>query len=186
MALLRKWQPVENLVSPKTLPEIWHRHIADSLQLLRFFPNDRRWLDLGSGAGLPGMVLAICLPPGGAVHMVESNRRKCAFLRAAIRETGAAATVYEGRIEDVLANWTVPVDRVTARALASLVELLTLAEPVMAKGVRAAFMKGQEAEREIDEARRRWSFTVARHESLTGEGGVILDIGALRRAGESE
>jgi 16S rRNA (guanine527-N7)-methyltransferase len=132
------------------------------------------------------MVLAICLGPDGEVHLIESNRRKCAFLRAAIRETGIAAKVHEGRIEDVLANWTAPVDRVTARALASLTELLALAEPVMAKGVPAAFMKGQEAEREIDEARKRWSFTVARHESLTGEGGVILDIGSLRRAGESE
>ncbi|MEJ0011339.1 MAG: 16S rRNA (guanine(527)-N(7))-methyltransferase RsmG [Bauldia sp.] len=183
VALLRKWQPAENLVSPKTLPEIWRRHIADSAQLLRLFPRDKRWIDLGAGAGLPGMVLAICLE-GGVVHLVESNRRKCAFLRAAIRETGAAAQVHEGRIEDVLAGWTEPVDRVTARALAPLDALLGLAEPVMAKGVPAAFMKGQDAEAELSEARRRWSFSVNRHESLTGEG-VILDIGALRRAGES-
>jgi 16S rRNA (guanine527-N7)-methyltransferase len=185
VALLRKWQHAENLVSPKTLGEIWRRHIADSLQLLRFFPGDRRWLDLGSGGGLPGMVLAICLPLGSMVHLVESNRRKCAFLRAAVRETGAAAQVHEGRIEEALAGWTEPVDRVTARALAPLSELLDLAEPVMKKGVPAAFMKGLEADREIAKARERWSFTVARHESVTGEGGVILDIGMLRRAGES-
>jgi 16S rRNA (guanine527-N7)-methyltransferase len=186
VALLRKWQPAENLVSPKTLPEIWRRHVADSAQLLGLFPRDRRWIDLGAGGGFPGMVLAICLGAEGEVHLVESNRRKCAFLRAAIRETGVAAQVHEGRIEDVLARWTVPVDRITARALASLTELLALAEPLMAKGIPAAFMKGQEAEREIDEARKRWGFTVARHESITGEGGVILDIGGLRRASESE
>lgn len=185
VALLRKWQPAENLISPKTLAELWRRHIADSLQLLRFFPDDRRWLDLGSGGGFPGMVLAICLAPGSLVHLVESNRRKCAFLRAAIRETGAAARVHEGRIEDVLAHWTEPVDRVTARGVAPLVELLGLAEPVMAAGVPAAFMKGHEAEREIAEARRRWRFTVARHESIVGEGGVVLDIEGLQRT-ESE
>lgn len=186
VALLRKWQPAENLVSPKTLPEIWRRHVADSAQLLRLFPQDRKWIDLGAGGGFPGMVLAICLGTEGQVHLVESNRRKCAFLRAAIRETGAQAKVYEGRIEDVLFGWTEPVDRVTARALASLAELLRLAEPVMSKGIPAAFMKGQEAGREISEAHARWSFTVARHESLTGEGGVILDIAGLRRTGESE
>jgi 16S rRNA (guanine527-N7)-methyltransferase len=183
VALLRKWQPAENLVSPKTLPEIWKRHVADSAQLVKLFPEARRWLDLGSGAGFPGLVIAIV----GGVHvdLVESNRRKCAFLRAAIRETGATATVHEGRIEEVLANWSAPVDRITARALAPLGDLLALAEPAMTKGVPAAFMKGQEAEREIAEARRQWNFTVGRHPSITGEGGVILDIGALRRGGES-
>jgi 16S rRNA (guanine527-N7)-methyltransferase len=185
VALLRKWQPAENLVSPKTLPELWRRHIADSVQLLRLFPEDRRWLDLGSGAGLPGMVLAICLPPGGIVHLVESNRRKCAFLRAAVRETNAPAEVHEGRIENVLAVWSEPVDRVTARALASLPTLLDLAAPVMSTGVPAAFMKGQEAPAEIEEARRSWQFDVIPHESLTGEGGAILDISGLRRRDES-
>ncbi|HVY20030.1 MAG TPA: 16S rRNA (guanine(527)-N(7))-methyltransferase RsmG [Bauldia sp.] len=186
VGLLRKWQPAENLISPKTLPEIWRRHIADAAQLVRLYPSDRRWIDLGSGAGLPGLVIAICLASGSMVHMVESNRRKCAFLRAAIRETGAPADVYEGRVEDVLDQWTEPVDRVTARALAPLAQLLKLAKPVMAKGVPAAFMKGQGWEAEVEVGRRDWNFDLATHDSLTGEGGVILDIRSLRAAGESE
>lgn len=183
VALLRKWQPAENLVSPKTLPELWRRHVADSAQVVKLFPDANRWLDLGSGAGFPGLVISIF----GGVHvdLVESNQRKCAFLRAAIRETSASATVHEGRAEEVLTRWTGRVDRITARALAPLGDLLALAEPVMAKGVPAAFLKGQEAEREISEARRTWNFIVETHRSVTGEGGVILDVGALRRAGES-
>jgi 16S rRNA (guanine527-N7)-methyltransferase len=185
VALIRKWQPAENLISPKTLPDIWQRHIADSAQIVKLFPQARRWLDLGSGAGLPGMVISILQGDGGHVHLVESNRRKCAFLRAAIRETEAKASVHEGRIEDVLAGWTEPVDRVTARALASLTELLRLAEPVMVGGVPAAFMKGAEWQAEVAEAWRAWSFDLATRESRTGEGGVILDVSALRRGGES-
>lgn len=186
VALLRKWQPAENLVSPKTLPEIWRRHIADAAQLVRLFPDDRRWVDLGVGAGLPGLVIALCLPSDGTVHLVESNRRKCAFLRAAIRETGAPALVHEGRIEDVLAGWSEPVDRVTARALAPLDALLGLASPLMGRGVPAAFLKGEDWAAEVEQARRRWQFSLEAHASLTGEGGVILDIGGLRPATESE
>jgi 16S rRNA (guanine527-N7)-methyltransferase len=187
VALLRKWQPAENLISPKTLPDVWHRHIADAAQIVRLFPKDRRWLDLGSGAGLPGLVIAICLPAGDSlVHLVESNRRKCAFLRAAIRETGAPAEVHEGRIEEVLAEWSQPVDRITARALAPLRDLLRLSGQVMVQGVPAAFMKGQDWEAEVAAAKREWKFDVTKYDSMTGEGGVILDISALKRAGESE
>jgi 16S rRNA (guanine527-N7)-methyltransferase len=185
VALIRKWQPAENLISPKTLPEIWKRHIADSAQLVQLFPHAKRWLDLGSGAGLPGLVVAILLGNGGQVHLVESNQRKCAFLRAVVRETGATAIVHEGRIEDVLAKWSEPVDRMTARALAPLAELLRLAAPVMGRGVPAAFMKGQEWRGEVAEAQSAWQFELLPHESRTGEGSVILDISALRRAGES-
>lgn len=181
VALLRKWQPAENLISPKTLPELWRRHVADSAQLVRLFPESHIWLDLGTGAGFPGMVIALCQPAGGHVHLVESNRRKCAFLRAAVRETAAPASVHEGRAEEVLAGWSAPVDRVTARALAPLADLLALAAPVMEKGTPAAFMKGEGADTEIAEAAGAWWFDVTRHASRVGEGGVILDIGALRR-----
>jgi 16S rRNA (guanine527-N7)-methyltransferase len=132
------------------------------------------------------MVIAILQGDGGMVHLVESNRRKCAFLRAAIRETGVGATVHEGRIEDVLRTWTEPVDRVTARALASLAELFRLAEPVLTNGTPAAFMKGVEWQAEVAEAQRLgWQFAFRAHNSQTGEGSVILDVGALKRAGES-
>jgi 16S rRNA (guanine527-N7)-methyltransferase len=93
--------------------------------------------------------------------------------------------VHEGRIEEVLSAWTEPVDRVTARALASLADLFRLAEPVLAKGTPAAFMKGAEWQAEVGEARQGWQFEFRRHDSQTGEGGVILDVSALKRAGES-
>lgn len=185
--LVRKWQPAENLVAASTLPEIWRRHVADSAQLLAVFPDARRWLDLGSGAGFPGIVLAILLghKGSGEVHLVESNQRKCAFLRAAIREADAPAVVHAGRIETVLANWREPVDRLTARALAPLDQLLELASPLLVSGVPAAFPKGQEYPAEIDAARWRWDFDFTKHESKTGEGSVILDIRNLKRRGES-
>jgi len=183
VALLRKWQPAENLVSAKTLPEIWRRHVADSAQLVPLFPATRRWLDMGTGAGFPGMVVAMlgADTPGSHIHLIESNRRKCAFLRGAIRETGAPATVHEGRAEELLYSFAQPVDRVIARAVAPLAGLLELAEPVMRGGVPAAFHKGQDFRAEVDLASQSWAFDLVRHDSLVGEGGVILEISALGR-----
>ncbi len=183
VALLRKWQKADNLVSAATLGDVWRRHVADSAQLVALYPEARRWLDLGSGAGLPGLIVAILLTgaPGAKVHLVESNRRKCAFLRQAIRETGAPAAVHEGRAEAVLSEWTEPVDRISARALASLSVLLGLAEPLMSAGVPAAFHKGQDFVREISEATQSWDFDLVKHVSRVGEGGMILDVSHLRR-----
>jgi len=178
VALVRKWQPAENLVAPSTLPTIWRRHVADSAQLAALFPDVRRWLDLGSGAGFPGLVLACILAevPGGGVHLVESNARKCAFLRQAIRETESPATVHQGRIEDVLEAWTAPVEMVTARALAPLGRLLDLSAPVLSRGARAAFLKGADFVREIDEATQSWELDLVKHQSRINEHGVILEI----------
>ena len=180
VALLRKWQPAENLISPKTLPEIWRRHVADSAELVPLFPETRRWLDLGTGAGFPGLVVALVGPPGTSVDLIESNTRKCAFLRAAIRETGAPASVHEGRTEALLAAWKRPVDRIVARALAPLARLFELAEPLMGKGVPAAFHKGEDFRMEIAEASQSWNFDLIQHDSRVGEG-VILEIANLRR-----
>lgn len=182
VALVRKWQRAENLVSSKTLPAIWRRHVADCAQLVPMFADARRWLDIGSGAGFPGLVVAIMLAdaPGVTVHLVESNRRKCAFLRQAIAETGAPATVHEGRAEIVLAAWRMPIDRVVARAVAPLGKLLALAAPALATGA-AAFHKGREFAREVDEAAQSWSFDLVVHESRIAGGGVILDISRLAR-----
>ena len=180
IALLRKWQAADNLISPKTLPEIWRRHVADSAELARLFPGPQTWLDLGSGAGLPGLVVAIVGPPGTHVHLVEANTRKCAFLRAAVRETGAAATVHEGRVEAILAAWDQPVDRLSARALAPLAELLDLAWPLMGRGVPAAFHKGAEFRKEVAEASQSFAFDLIEHPSRVGEG-AILEIANLRR-----
>ena len=186
VALLRKWQPAENLVSAKTLPEIWHRHVADSAQLVPLFPETRRWLDIGAGAGFPGMVVAILLAdlPGSQVHLVESNTRKCAFLRQAIRTTGAPATVHEGRAEAVLAGWDVgkhPVERVVARAVAPLEKLLRLAAPLMLAGTPAAFHKGEDSEAEIVAAKAVFSFDLVRHASRVASASVILEISRLRQ-----
>src|SRR5690606_37210828 len=133
--LLRRWQDVKNLVGPRTLDQIWTRHIADSAQLLRLAPDARRWIDIGSGAGFPGLVLAILMreEPDREVHLVESNSRKCAFLRAVSRETGARAQVHAGRIQDVLPRLG-GADVLTARALAPLPELLTLGKDLLRTG----------------------------------------------------
>src|SRR5262245_38349963 len=120
VGLVKKWQKAENLIAPSTLNEIWTRHVGDSAQLAALFPAARNWLDLGSGGGFPGLVTAILISADGSdglVHLVESNARKCAFLRTAARETGAPAIVHHGRTEDVLATWSLPVDIISARAL---------------------------------------------------------------------
>jgi 16S rRNA (guanine527-N7)-methyltransferase len=181
--LLREWQPAENLVAPSTLPHLWERHVADSAQLVALKPDGRRWLDLGSGAGFPGMVVAMLLAgrPGAEVRLVESNARKCAFLRQAIRVTAAPASVLQGRIEAVVPPLSAdPPDIVTARALAPLSRLLDLAAPVMAAGATGLFPKGREFEGEIRAAQSRWQFDLVQHPSRIDTGGVILEIRDLR------
>ena len=187
VALVRKWQRAENLIAPSTLGEIWRRHVADSAQLAALFPETRAWLDLGSGAGFPGLVVAIIGAEHGGtvVHLVESNRKKCAFLRAAIRATEAPAIVHEGRIESLLASWVEPVERISARALAPLAELLDLAAPLMEKGVPAAFHKGRDFVGEVEQATQSWGFDLVKHESRVGDGGAILEISHLSRASNS-
>jgi 16S rRNA (guanine527-N7)-methyltransferase len=190
VALIRKWQPAENLISAKTLPEIWRRHVADCAQLVPLFPDTRRWMDVGTGAGFPGMVIAILLADteGAQVHLVESNRRKCAFLRQAIHATGAAASVREARAEDVIGGWNLarnPIDRVVARALAPLGDLLAMTAPLLEAGVPAAFMKGADSDVEIAAACRSWEFDLVRHASRIGGAGVILGIAHARRKAES-
>ena len=143
--LLRRWQRVKNLVGPATLDHVWFRHVADSAQLVAFCPDARTWADMGSGAGFPGLVTAILLrdEPGAHVHLVESNSRKCAFLREVIRETGAPAVVHAARIEDVMP--TLPlVDAVSARALAPLSQLVLWGKRLIDAGSVGVFPKGEE------------------------------------------
>jgi len=176
--LVEKWQKAENLVAPATLPDIWVRHVADSAQLVPLFPGVRRWLDLGSGGGFPGMVVALLVAdePGARVHLVESNTRKCAFLRAAIRETGAPAEVCQGRIADVLSGWTEPTEMITARALAPLTDLLAMTAPLLGRGCRAAFLKGADHRAEIAEASQSFDLDLLEHPSRVAEGSVILEV----------
>jgi 16S rRNA (guanine527-N7)-methyltransferase len=167
--LVLKWQPAQNLIAPSTIPDIWTRHVADSLQTQWSYPEARTWVDIGSGGGFPGVVTAILLAdePDAHVHMIESNQRKAAFLRTALRETGSKGTVHPDRIESVAKTWTHgPVDAVSARALASLDLLLQLAEPFTAQGAKAVFHKGQDFQREVNEASARWHFDMVEKESL--------------------
>jgi 16S rRNA (guanine527-N7)-methyltransferase len=153
--LLLRWQRTNNLVAPSTLPSLWTRHIADSLQLLDLAPEARTWIDLGSGAGFPGLVLAIALAdaPGAMVHLVESNAKKAAFLREAQRVTGAIATVHLQRIEDFAVSFDGRADVVTARAVAPLKSLLSHCFPLLGKsGAMGLFPKGQHAELELADA----------------------------------
>jgi len=183
VALLKKWQAADNLVAAGTLPAVWRRHVADSAQLVVLFPDASRWLDLGSGAGFPGLVTAILLAetPGAHVDLIESNGRKCAFLRQVIRDTEAPAEVHQGRIEVVLKHWSKPVDRISARALARLDRLFSLAEPVFSAGAAGAFHKGQDFEQEIEETAKSWEFDLISYPSLTDPAAAILDVRRLRR-----
>jgi 16S rRNA (guanine527-N7)-methyltransferase len=175
-ALLRQWQKVVNLVAPATLDGVWQRHFADSAQLLALAPTARNWLDLGSGAGFPGLVIAILCAnhPNCSVHLVESNSRKCAFLQEVARQAGVSAAIHEGRIEDVaLGGQALEVDVVTARALAPLAKLLGLAQGFFSERTVGLFLKGREASREMEEAKcARFSFR-AIPSRLSGEGKII-------------
>ena len=182
-ALVEKWQRSDNLVAPNTVPTLWHRHIADSAQLMALFPQVRRWLDLGSGGGFPGLVLA-CLGADtqeSVTHLVESNVRKCAFLRTVARELDVPAIVHQDRIETVLRDWDEPVDMITARALAPLDKLLDLAEPVMKTGVPAAFFKGADYRNEIKAASDGWTLDLVEYPSRIIEDGRILEIRSAKR-----
>src|SRR5579863_8254813 len=130
------WQQRINLIAPSTIPTLWTRHVADSLQLLALAPHAKVWADFGSGAGFPGLVLACALAetPGARVHLVESNSKKAAFLREAVRATGAPAKIHAVRIVDFVDNLTDSVEAVTARALAPLVGLLREAYPLLKTG----------------------------------------------------
>jgi len=185
VGLLERWQATHNLVGPGTLEDIWERHIADSAQLVELFPKARRWLDLGSGAGFPGLVVAILLRnvAGASVALVESNAKKCAFLREAVRVTGAPADVVCDRIESVAKRWTQPVDIVTARALAPLSVLCAFVEPLLARGAVAVFHKGRAFDAEMCEARQTWDIDLVEHRSRVGEG-VLIEIRRLRRRTE--
>jgi 16S rRNA (guanine527-N7)-methyltransferase len=182
VAELARWQRIKNLVGPGTLPEAWTRHIADSLQLLAIEPQARRWLDLGSGAGFPGLVIAIALgqEPGAEVHLVESNGRKCAFLRHVARLTGAPAKIYETRIETVVAGFSGRIEVVTARALAPLAQLVAWTEPLLKTGTVGLFPKGREVQSELTEAGKSWRLEADLIPSRTDSSGRIVRISSPR------
>jgi len=156
VGLLLTWQQTTNLIAPSTILHLWTRHIADSLQLLEFAPGAQTWIDLGTGGGFPGLVIACALAqrPGAHVHLIESNNKKAAFLREAQRLTEAPATVHATRMEEFVASFQGPADAVTARALAPLKSLLDHCFPLLGKsGAVGLFPKGRHAELELRQAR---------------------------------
>jgi len=176
-ATLERWNAAINLVSRRDMAQLWPRHIEDSLQLADLAdPMPARVIDLGSGGGFPGLVLAIAT--GAHVDLIEEDRRKCAFLREAARLTGAPVTVHAESIQRVAIP---PAPVITARALAPVGTLLDLAERLLEPGGECWFLKGREAEAELEAASRAWDMTVARVPSRTDPDGVILRIRDIRR-----
>jgi len=181
--LLLRWQTKTNLVAPSTLDTLWTRHIADSLQLLALAPDARIWVDLGAGAGFPGLVLASALAdsPGAVVHLVESNSKKAAFMREAARQMGVAAEVHVVRIEDFAGNLKVTPDVVTARALAPMKALLELAFPLLKTGAKGLFLKGQDVDAELTEASKYWNVEANLVPSKTESQSRIVVVHGLQR-----
>ena len=190
--LLRQWQAKTNLVAPSTLPNLWTRHISDSLQLLTLAPSAKTplaktWADLGSGGGFPGVVLACALAetPDTMVHLVERNAKKAAFLREALRVTNSRGTVHLADIGDSVDRITGPVDCVTARAVAPLHQLIGFAEPLVRKGAKALFLKGQDVEAELTEATKYWNIKPRLYPSRTGGQGWIVELDQIERRNPS-
>jgi len=183
LELLMEWQAKTNLVAPSTLPQLWTRHVADSLQLLELAPHAKIWVDLGSGGGFPGIVLACALAEteGARVHLVERNAKKAAFLRESLRITGSPGVVHLADIGHTVDRFAGPVDCVTARALAPLNQLIGFAEPLVRKGAKALFLKGQDVEVELTEATRCWNIEPKLTSSRTGGQGWIVELDRIER-----
>ena len=172
VALVEKWQQRVNLVSASTLPDIWMRHIWDSAQLALLVPaGTGRILDVGSGAGFPGLVLAVLCD--AELHLVESDQKKAVFLQTVIRETGVRAVVHNRRIESLP---PIGADIVTARALASLDRLLELLEAQLVPGMRCLFLKGARAEAELAALDTRSDIIRRLHPSLTNPEAFVVDL----------
>jgi len=183
VALLLAWQRTTNLIASSTIAHLWTRHVADSLQLMDLAPDARTWIDVGSGGGFPGLVIACALAGKDAtVHLVESNAKKAAFLRAAQRITEAPAIVHPERMEKFAHSFREPVDVVCARAVTALKPLLDLCFPLLGKrGAVALFPKGQNAELELREASNFWTMHATLAASRTDPTGRIIIVRDLAR-----
>ncbi|MCB1439356.1 MAG: 16S rRNA (guanine(527)-N(7))-methyltransferase RsmG [Nitratireductor sp.] len=184
-AILRQWQAKTNLVAPSTLDEFWSRHVADSLQIVALKSDARRWTDIGSGGGFPGLVMAIVLgteKPGSdlEISLVESIRKKCAFLSQVALQTGIRVNVHPKRIEDATDELK-GAEVITARALASLEKLLELTGDQISGDRVALFHKGRDYRAELEECRGKWDFDLLVHESVLGADSVVLEIANARR-----
>lgn len=179
--LLRKWQERINLVASSSLEQVWHRHILDCGQLAALAPAANRWLDIGSGAGLPGLIVALLnRRPEFGMILVESNRKKGSFLLEAIRATGAPATLFPGRAETIFSEIDGgSIDIITARAVASLSSLCDLVAPGMAQGAQALFLKGRGIDAELTEAAISWRIEADLLPSLSDPEGRVVRMRSL-------
>ncbi|THV11954.1 16S rRNA (guanine(527)-N(7))-methyltransferase RsmG [Rhizobium rhizophilum] len=182
--LFLKWSKSINLIAPSTVEQLWTRHILDSLQLRNVLELSGRWIDLGSGGGFPGIVTAILLAEAqeGWIDLVESNQKKCSFLRMALAETGGRGAVHPVRIEDAAGKLPAP-DFISARALAELDLLFDYVIPWTTQNpdVKLIFHKGRDYRSEVDKARGRWDFDLVEHQSVVETDSVILEIASLTR-----
>jgi 16S rRNA (guanine527-N7)-methyltransferase len=184
--LLLAWQKTTHLVSPASIPKLWTRHVADSLQLLDLAPQARLWVDLGSGGGFPGLVLACALADrpgahGAQVHLVESNNRKAAFLREAVRITGAPAMVQAMRIEKFVANFAAVPDVITARALLPFKSLIEQSFSMLSRGALGLFPKGRDVDVELTHATKYWNIEYTLVPSRTDSLARIVVVRGLDR-----
>jgi 16S rRNA (guanine527-N7)-methyltransferase len=178
-SLLIDWNGRMNLVGPSALGEFWRRHALDSAQLRVLAPQARTWADLGSGAGFPGLVLAILLKgvPGAHVHLIESTAKRCRFLQAVVEALSLPATVHNARAESL----RLTVDVVTARACAPMVRLLGHAWPYLDAGAIGLFLKGQDVEAELQEATKYWKFEADLIPSMSYSEGRIVRLKRVTR-----
>lgn len=162
VAELDKWRSITNLISAAAWPSLWSRHIADSAQLLKFAPHGENWADLGSGAGFPGLVIAILLgkAPDAIVHLVESDKRKTAFLIQAARLVSAPVKIHGGRIDAILPALSPTPEFVTARALAPLATLIDWTKPLLKRGSVGLFLKGHSVQAELTQVPRLDKYTL--------------------------
>jgi 16S rRNA (guanine527-N7)-methyltransferase len=176
-------QQTTNLIAASTVPKIWTRHVADSLQLLPLAPGALRWIDLGSGAGFPGLVIACALAgtPGAQVDLVESTRKKANFLHDCVESLGLPAIVHPERIEDFARSNTAKFEVVTARAVAPLEKLLAYANPLLTTGAVGLFPKGQDVEAELTTASKSWMIDAELIPSKTDPHGRIVRVNRLVR-----
>jgi len=182
LEVLLLWQDKLNLVASSTLHELWTRHIADSLQLLPLVPEARVWVDFGSGGGFPGIPIACALAgqPGAKVHLIESNGKKAAFLREAVRATEAPAVVHQERVEKFGESCAETVHAVTARALAPLKILCDQAFPLIGRGAVGLFPKGQDIDAELTDAAKYWRLEASKVPSKTSPESSIVVIRSLK------
>jgi len=176
--LLARWRKTTNLIAESTFASVWTRHVADSAQLVALAPQAKRWIDMGSGAGFPGLVIAIQLAdvPGAMVHLIESDQRKCAFLREAVRLTQAVAEIHPIRVEALEPLSLGLVDAVTARAFAPLPLTLKLARTWIERGAVGVFPRGESAKDQVAALPEATAYAIELLPSLTDPKAAILRI----------